>query len=102
MRASLTGRLICRYLEKLHSPSGVTCACIGFCASVPLCLAASGVIHAYLATSLNPEDMASDNYPRSRRESYKPERKEWQLGNESILAANPVLHQKLVDFLEIK
>ena len=92
------------YLEKLHSPSGVTCACIGFCASVPLCLVASGVIHAYLATSLNPEDMASGviiiREAGGKVTNLKGE--EWQLGNESILAANPVLHQKLVDFLEIK
>lgn len=91
------------YLAKLHSPEGVTCACLNFCASVPLCLVASGVIHAYLATSLNPEDMAAAVIiiREAGGKVTNLKNKEWQLGDESILAANPVLHQKLVDFLEI-
>lgn len=92
------------YLAKLHSPEGVTCACINFCASVPLCLVASGVIHAYLATSLSPEDMAAAVIiiREAGGKVTNLKGKEWQLSDESILAANPVLHQKLVSFLEIK
>ncbi len=91
------------YLEKLHSPNGVTCACMGFCASVPLCLVASGVIHSYFATSLNPEDMAAAviiiREAGGKVTNLKGE--EWQLEDASILAANPVLHQKLFDFLKL-
>lgn len=91
------------YLEKLHSPNGVSCACINFCASVPLCLVASGVIHAYLATSLNPEDMAAAVIIIREAGGKVTNLKgtEWQLGDESILTANPELHQKLCDFLLI-
>ena len=91
------------YLEKLLGPNGITVPFMTACASVPLCLVASGVIHAYLATSLNPEDMAAAVVIIREAGGKVTNLKgtEWQLGDESILAANPELHQKLSDFLLI-
>jgi len=91
------------YLEKLLSSNGITCPFMTGCASVPLCLVASGVIHAYLATSLNPEDMAAA-VCIIREAGGKVTNllgKEWQLGDSSILAANPTLHQKLFEFFRL-
>ncbi len=91
------------YIEKLLGPNGITCPFMTGCASVPLCLVASGVIHAYMATSLNPEDMAAAvviiREAGGKVTNLKSE--EWQLGDASILAANPVLHGKLCEFFGI-
>jgi len=91
------------YLEKLLGPNGITCPFMTGCASVPLCLVAKGVIHAYLATSLSPEDMVAVvviiREAGGKVTNLKGE--EWQLGDKSILAVNPELHQKLSDFLKI-
>ncbi len=90
------------FLEKLLDPQkGITCPFMTGCASVPLCLVASGVIHAYLATSLAPEDMAAAvvivREAGGKVTDLRGE--EWRLGEPSILAANPALHQKLSEYL---
>ncbi len=89
------------YLEKLFSPEGITCAMTTGCASVPLVLVAKGVLHAYLATSLEPEDMAAAVciIREAGGKVTNLEGKKWQLGDVSILAANPELHEKLFQFL---
>ncbi|MCX6702381.1 MAG: hypothetical protein NTW60_00720 [Candidatus Wolfebacteria bacterium] len=89
------------YLEKLLGPNGITCPFMTGCASVPLCLVASGVIHAYMATSLNPEDMAAAVIiiREAGGKVTNREGKEWNLGDPSILAASPELHEKLMKFL---
>jgi myo-inositol-1(or 4)-monophosphatase len=91
------------YLEKLLGPDGISCPMSTGCASVPLCLVASGVLHAYLATSLEPEDMAAAvviiREAGGKVTNLKGD--EWRLGDGSILAANPVLHYNLIQLLGI-
>lgn len=58
---------------------------------------------AALATSLEPEDMAGA-VPILLAAGVKVtnlQGEEWQLGDSSILAANPKLHGKLFDFLQL-
>lgn len=90
------------YLKKLLSPNGITCPMSTGCASVPLVLVAKGILHAYLATSLEPEDMAAAVciIREAGGKVTNLKGKEWQLGDKSILAANPELHQKLFSFLK--
>jgi len=91
------------FIEKLHGKNGITCSMAVGCASVPLVLVASGVLHAYLATSLEPEDMAAA-VAIIREAGGKVTNlggSEWQLGDASILAANPTLHEELSKFLGI-
>lgn len=91
------------FLERAYQPDGITCAFMSGCASVPLLLVASGAMHAYLATSLEPEDMAAA-VPIIREAGGKVTNlkgEEWKLGDVSILAANPVLHEKLGKFFDI-
>ena len=89
------------YLEELLGPNGITCDLNFGCASIPLCFTARGVHQAYMATSLNPEDMAAAVIiiceAGGKVTNLKGE--EWQLGDASILAANPVLHQRLFELL---
>lgn len=91
------------YLQKAHSPEGITCSMCTGCASVPLCLVASGVIHAYLATSLEPEDMAAAviiiREAGGRVTNLRGE--EWGLEDASILAANLVLHRRLGSLMQL-
>lgn len=92
------------YLDKLLRHDGIACDLNLGCASVPLCFTARGLHQAYLATSLNPEDMAAAvviiRQAGGRVTNLKGE--EWQLGDPSILAANPILHQILFDRLAEK
>ena len=92
------------YLEKLLEPGGISCYLSTGCASVPLCLVASGVMHAYLATSLEPEDMAAVIclIREAGGKVTNLKGKEWQLGDKSILTANSELHQKLFNFLQTR
>ncbi len=92
------------YLEKLLGPEGINCSLSTGCASIPLCLIASGILHAYLATSLEPEDMAAVVclIREAGGKVTNLESKEWQLGDKSILAANSELHQKLFNFLQTR
>lgn len=91
------------FLKRALQKDGITCALMSGCASVPLLLVASGVMHAYLATSLEPEDMAAAvvviREAGGRVTNLKGE--EWKLGDVSILAANPVLHANLKRFFGI-
>ncbi|PIR88021.1 MAG: hypothetical protein COU10_01420 [Candidatus Harrisonbacteria bacterium CG10_big_fil_rev_8_21_14_0_10_45_28] len=89
------------YLKKLLSPGGITCFLSTGCASVPLSLVARGTLDAYLATSLEPEDMAAAVViiREAGGKVTNLQGKEWQLGDKSILATNPYLHKKLIKFL---
>jgi len=89
------------YIARVYSPNGITCFTASGCASVPLCLVASGKLHAYVALSLEPWDMAA-TVPIIREAGGKVTTitgKEWELGDESILATNPKLHTKLLTLL---
>lgn len=94
------------YLKKSMQPGGITCYLCTGCASVPLCLVGSGVYHAYLATSLEPEDMAAAVciIREAGGKVTNLALEDWKLGGQdaSILAANPVLHENLVDFFGLK
>lgn len=89
------------YLEKLLVSEGINYAFSTGCASVPLCFVASGVMHAYLATSLEPEDVAAAVclIREAGGKVTNSNGLEWKLGDSSILAANPVLHKKLSEML---
>ena len=72
------------------------------CASVPLCLVASGRLHAYAALRLLPWDMAAAvviNRAAGARVT-DIEGKEWKLGDSSILSANPELHAKILERID--
>ena len=91
------------YIQRAMADDGIGCFLQSGCASVPLCLVANGTIDAYLATSLNPEDMAAavviNREAGCSVTNLKGDR--WQLGDSSILAANPVLHKKLSEFFGV-
>lgn len=91
------------YMARALENDGISCPLQSGCASVPLCQVANGQIDAYLATSLNPEDMAAaviiNREAGAKVTNLKGE--EWQLGDCSILAANPTLHHKLSEFFRI-
>ncbi|MBI2056335.1 MAG: hypothetical protein HYT37_03055 [Candidatus Sungbacteria bacterium] len=92
------------YLEKLlQEKTGITCPFMTACATVPLCMVADGRMHAYLATSLAPEDMAAAVciIREAGGKATNLSGKEWTIGDPSILAANQVLHQKLCEFLNL-
>ena len=81
------------------------------CASVPICMTASGVIPAYLATSLEPEDMAAgavinmaagNVVTNLKGEPWTPLVREGGKlipTDEGILIANPTLHRKLLEVI---
>jgi myo-inositol-1(or 4)-monophosphatase len=91
------------YLEKLLGQNGICCPMMTGCASVPLCQVADGTLHAYLATSLQPEDMAAAVIIIREAGGLVTNLvgEQWQLGDPSILAANPELHARLSGFLGI-
>lgn len=91
------------YMSRALESDGISCPLQSGCASVPLCQVADGKIDAYLATSLNPEDVAAAviiNLEAGAKVTNLNGEK-WQLGDCSILAANPILHQKLSEFFNI-
>lgn len=81
------------------------------CASVPICMTASGVIPAYLATSLEPEDMAAGavinlevwnvvtTLKGDKWVPFKRENGKLVPTDEGILIANPTLHAKLLEVI---
>ena len=81
------------------------------CASVPICMTASGIIPAYLATSLEPEDMAAgvvinlaagNVVTNLKGEPWIPLVREGGKlipTDEGILIANPTLHRKLLEVI---
>lgn len=92
------------YLKRAMAEDGISGTVNFGCASVTLCLVGSGRLDAFLATSLEPEDMAAA-VPILRGAGTKVTNlsgKEWQLGDKSILAANSELHQKLFNFLQTR
>jgi len=87
------------YHRKLLSNDGVTYPVSYGCVSVSLGLVASGKLHGYLGLKLEPWDMAAA-VVLNREAGGKVTTisgKEWELGGESILAANPKLHRKLLE-----
>ena len=91
------------YLAKLYSPDGITCLFTSGCASVPLCLTAKGNLDAYFAFGLEPWDMAAAVIINTEAGAKVTNKNgiEWKLGDDSILAANPALHEKLFYFMEL-
>lgn len=90
------------YIEKLRGPDGITCDFSGGCASVPLSFVAAGRLHGYLATSLDPWDMAAAVavVRAGGGKATNLAGKEWNLDDSSILAANPILHGNIFNFLK--
>lgn len=69
------------------------------CASIPMCLTASGHINGgYIATKLKPWDMAAAVVINQRAGNIVTNRmgRSWRLGDESIVIGNPVLHPQLM------
>src|SRR3989338_11066298 len=95
-RASITF-----YEAKLLSPEGVTCTFSSGCASVPLALTASGKLHAYVALSLEPWDMAAGVIINREAGANVTNiyGKQWSLDDPSIITANLKLHKKLLNML---
>lgn len=89
------------YFRKLMRNDGITCAFTTACATVPLALVAEGRMHAYLATALEPEDMTAAVciIREAGGKVTNLSGKNWEIDDMSILAANPVLHRKLMRFL---
>ena len=92
---------IAKYFNKLLTPKGISCSLSYGCASVPLCLVASGKLHAYLALSLELWDMAAaviiNKEAGARVTTLKG--KEWCIDDASILVANTKLHSKLIKLI---
>lgn len=87
--------------QKLLGPDGVSYTFAHGSAATSLALVAAGRLHGYLALKLEPWDMAA-GVILIREAGGKVtdiNGKEWELGDESILAANPALHAKLLDLL---
>lgn len=92
------------YLKRAMADNGISGTVEFGCASVTLCLVACGRLDAFLGTSLEPEDMAGA-VPILRAAGGKVTNlkgEEWQLGDKSIFVANPELHKKLFDFLQLR
>ncbi|MFH1331861.1 MAG: inositol monophosphatase family protein [archaeon] len=92
---------IADYHRRLLSDDGVTYPFTYGCASVSLALVAAGKLDGYLALKLEPWDMAA-GVILNREVGSKVttiDGKDWQFGDESILAANPSLHRKLLEVL---
>lgn len=93
---------IIEYQKKYLSDSGVTYPVTYACASVSLAMVASGKLHGYMALKLEPWDMAAA-IVINRESGVKVttiDGEEWELGNESILAANPALHNNLCNLFK--
>lgn len=90
------------YLERAYSDNGI-CASVHFGSFASSCiLVACGKLDAFLATSPEPEDVAGSvpilSAAGAKVTNLKGE--PWQLGD-PIFVANPVLHKKLFDFLNL-
>ncbi len=70
-------------------------------AAVCLALLASGKLHGYIGFGLEPWDLAGGValIKSAGGKTTTPEGKEWQCGDDSLVAAHPDFHQKLLDFL---
>ncbi len=88
---------------RLDGDGGVNCIMRHGCASVSIALVAAGRMQAYAATQLEPWDMAAGAIiarEAGARVTTLDGAKEWELGDESILIVNPVLHGKLLIMLQ--
>lgn len=87
-----------RVYAKLLVGDGIAADLKHGCASVPLALVASGKMHAYAAMQLQLEDMAPGVLHVREAGGTVTDIKgnKWN-GQQSILAANPVLHAKLLE-----
>ena len=94
---------LAKYIERIYSPEGITCFTSSGCASVSLCLTASGKLQAYVALSLEPWDMAAgviiNREAGGKVTNLKGE--EWNIKDESIIVANPILYKNLFNLLLI-
>lgn len=89
------------YERKLYSKNGVTITINTGCASLPLAFVAKGVIHGCAYPNLEPWDMAAA-VVICREAGAKVTNirgKEWNLGDLSIIVANPSLHNKLMELM---
>ena len=89
---------VAQYYEKLLASDGIAAPISSACASIPLCLVAKGNLHAYVALSLEPWDMAAAviiNREAGARVT-NLEGRVWEIRDESIVTANPILHTKLL------
>jgi myo-inositol-1(or 4)-monophosphatase len=89
------------YQARLLAESGITYPVTYGCASVSLAFVASGKLHAYVALGLEPWDMAAAVViiREAGGRVTTVDGKEWELGDRSVLAANPYLHKKLLKLL---
>lgn len=70
------------------------------CASIPMCLVASGIIPGgYIAPKLKPWDMAAAVIINRQAGNIVTNKfgKDWRLGDESIVIANTMLHPQLME-----
>ncbi len=92
---------ITKFIFKLYDVEGITHSIDTACASIPLALVASGKLSGCFYPNLEPWDMAAaviiNREAGAKVTSFQGS--EWQLGDSSIVAANPVLHKKLMDLL---
>jgi myo-inositol-1(or 4)-monophosphatase len=90
-----------QYLDPLLSENGICYPVTYACASVALTFVASGRIHGYIAANLEPWDMAAAVAILKEAGASVTNIRggEWQLGDNSIIAANPILHAKLLRLL---
>ena len=86
------------YVKNFYGNDGVVCALSSGCASVPLALVASGKMHAYVALSLEPWDMAAGVILNREVGNMVTTiyGKDWELGDESIVAANQKMHEEVM------
>ena len=88
--------------ERLYQPEGITCALSSGCASALLSLVACGKLHAYLALSLEPWDMAASAVITSEAGATVTtiDGRPWTIQEPSILVAHPSLHAPLLNLLQ--
>lgn len=90
------------YSEKILKEGNFLCHISSGCASVPLCLVACGKLDIYLSPHLKPWDMAAA-VPIIREAGGKVTNlagEEWTIKDNTILAANPILHAKMIDLFK--
>lgn len=89
---------IAPFLAKLLSPDGISVSLKFACASITLCFVAKGIVHSYLVSGVKSWDIAAGIVitKEAGARVTTVNGKDWKLGDESLLVANPVLHDKLL------
>lgn len=90
------------YIERLHSPKGVVVTFLWPSSVAALSFVATGQLDACIHMGSDPWDMAS-SVPIIREAGGKVTNlkgDEWKVDDDTMLAANPALHQLLFDFTE--